>query len=135
MIVHHIARFINARAHRHSDQALARRHNGRHRLVEAFFKTQIAVGYQAHHFAVFHHRQARHFALAPRLHFHQFANQHIGADGNRVFHNAAFMALHLGHGIGLALGGHVFMDNADAAFLRHRNGQLGFGNGIHRGRK
>ena len=45
------------------------------------------------------------------------------------------MAFYLGYGFGLHVGGHVFMDDAQAAFLSHRNGQTGFGYGIHSGGK
>ena len=34
---------------------------------------------------------------------------------------------------GLLLDAHVLVDDADAAFLGHGDGQAGFGHGIHRG--
>ena len=135
VLVHQFARFFDACAFGHGNQAFARGHDGGNRQVEAGFETQVAVGYDADHFAVFHDRQAGHFAFALRAQFQKLADKDVGCDGNGVFDHAAFMAFYLGYGFGLHVGGHVFMDDAQAAFLSHRNGQTGFGYGIHSGGK
>ena len=62
---------------------------------------------------------------------YQVAYQHVRGDGDRVFYHTAFMAFHLGHFQCLFFGTHVLVNNADTAFLRHGNGQAGFGNRIH----
>ena len=43
------------------------------------------------------------------------------------------MALDLAHLKGLLFGGEVFVDDADAALLRHGNSQTSLGHGVHRG--
>ena len=43
------------------------------------------------------------------------------------------MPLHLSYGLSLAFDTHVLMNNTDAAFLRHRNGQARLSNGVHGG--
>ena len=58
VLVHQFARFLDARAFGYGNQAFARGHDGGNRQVEAGFETQVAVGYDADHFAVFHDRQA-----------------------------------------------------------------------------
>ena len=133
MLMHQFARVFNAGALRHGNQFGPGRHDGGHRLVKAGFKAQIAVGNQAHQLAVLHHRQAGHLPLALRAHFQQLSNQHFRRNRYRVFHHAAFVPLHFGHGLGLALDAHVLMNNTDAAFLRHGNGQARLGNGVHGG--
>ena len=133
MLMHQFARVFNAGAFGHGNQFGPGRHDGGHRLVEAGFKAQIAVGNQAHQLAVLHHRQAGHLPLTLCAHFQQLANQHFRRNRYRVFHHAAFVPLHFGHGLGLALDAHVLMNDADAAFLRHGNGQARLGNGVHGG--
>ena len=44
------------------------------------------------------------------------------------------MALNLGDFRGLLFGGKILVNNANTAFLRHRNGEIGFGHRIHGGR-
>ena len=135
MPVHQFACFFNTRANGHGNQFFARGHNSAHGQIQARFKTQIAVGNNADYLAVFYHRQARHFALALLALRQQIANQFIGRHGNRVFHHAAFMAFHLADRQGLLFNGHVFVNDADAAFLRHRNRQARLGNRVHGGRQ
>ena len=135
VLVHQFARIINAGANGHGNQFFTRRHNRANGQIQARFKTQIAVGNNADYLAVFHHRQARHLAFALLALCQQFADQFIGRHGNRVFHHAAFVAFHLANRQRLLLGRHVFMNDADAAFLRHRNRQTRFGNRIHCGGK
>ena len=57
-----------------------------------------------------------------------------GRNGDRILDHAALEALDLGYLRGLRLGGHVLVNDADAAFLRQSNRQARFGHGIHRGR-
>ena len=133
--MHDFAGFIDAGTFRNGNQTLAGGHDGRNRQIDTVFKTQVAVGHDTDHFAVFNNRQTGHFAFALCAHFQDFADQCGRRNGNGIFHHAALMALHFGNGTRLQLRRHVFMDNADAAFLSHRNGQTRFGNGIHCSRK
>ena len=55
----------------------------------------------------------------------------FGVDGDRVDDHAAFTALDAVHFLGLPLDGHVAVDDADAALLRQRDGQVRFGDGVH----
>ena len=135
MFVHQFARFVDACAFGDGNQAFARGHDGGNGQVEAVFKTQVAVGNDADHFAVFNDGQAGHFAFALRAHFQYFADERRRGNRYRVFYHAAFMAFHFGNGTRLHFGRHVFMDNADTAFLRHGNGEACFGNGVHCGGK
>ena len=64
MRVHQFAGFVDAGALGHGNEAFARGHDGGHGQIEAVFKTQVAVGNDADHFAVLHHGQAGHFAFA-----------------------------------------------------------------------
>ena len=56
----------------------------------------------------------------------------VGMDGDRVDHHAGFEFLDLADFVGLLLGIEVLVDDADAAGLRHGDGQAAFGHGIHR---
>ncbi|MNJ74310.1 hypothetical protein D3C77_712250 [compost metagenome] len=49
----------------------------------------------------------------------------------RVGYHAAFMFFHAADFFCLTLDRHVFVNEAQTAFLRQRDGQAGFGNGIH----
>ena len=133
--MHDFSGFIDAGTFGNGNQTLTRCHDGGNRKIETVFKTQVAVGYDTDHFAVFNDRQAGHFAFALRAHFQNFTDQCGRCNGNGIFHHAALMALHFGNCTRLQLRSHVLMDNADATFLRHRDGQTRFGNGIHCRRK
>ena len=64
MRVHQLACVFDAGVFSNGNQAFARGHDAGNRRIQAFFKTQVAIGYQTHHFAVFHHRQAGHLVFA-----------------------------------------------------------------------
>ena len=135
MFVHQFACLVDACAFGDGNQAFARGHDGGNGQVETVFKTQVAVGNDTDHFAVFYDGQTGHFAFALRAHFQYFANKRRRRNRNRVFHYAALMAFYFRNGTRLHFGRHVFMDNADTAFLRHGNGEACFGNGVHCGGK
>ena len=83
----------------HGHQPLTRRHDFAHLLVVTGFKTQIAPRHNADHFAVFHHRKARHTQLVRQSHH----LTHLGVWGNHngVTENTRFIAFDLGHLCGL----------------------------------
>src|SRR3546814_7609894 len=58
----------------------------------------------------------------------------LRTDGERFADHAGFEVLDPRDLIGLALGAHVLVDDADAAELGHGDGQAGFGDRIHRRR-
>jgi len=64
--------------------------------------------------------------------FEQIANGGISLDGDRVLDHAGLELLDLAHFGSLLLDGHVLVDDPDAAFLSHGNGEAGFGHGVHR---
>ena len=55
----------------------------------------------------------------------------VGMDGDRVHHHAGFEFLHLRHLGGLRLGIEIAVDHADAAGLRHGDGELRLGDRVH----
>ncbi len=57
----------------------------------------------------------------------------LGGDGDRVLHHAAFVALDFGDLGGLGARRHVLVDDPDSSLLCQRNGQAGFGDGVHGG--
>ena len=56
-----------------------------------------------------------------------------GADRDRAADHAGLELLDQAHFGRLLLGGHVLVDDADAAVLRHGDGEAGFGHGVHGG--
>src|SRR5688572_29708401 len=129
MLVHHIHRFLAARAFAHGDQLLARRHDRLHRLIEVLLEAQVAVGHDPDHPARLHHREARDFALALQL--DHLAHRHLGRDGHRVAQHARLEALHFRDFGGLRLRREVLVDDAEAAFLRHRDREGRLGHRVH----
>ena len=59
----------------------------------------------------------------------------VGADGHRVDHHAGFELLDLADLLGLLGRRQIAVDDADAAGLRHGNGQPRFGDRVHRRRQ
>ncbi len=67
--------------YRNCNRTYARGHNGGNGQIDAVFKTQVAVGYDADDFAVFNDGQAGHFAFAARQHFQDFADERRRCNG------------------------------------------------------
>ena len=61
------------------------------------------------------------------------ADGHVGRDGDRIADHAAFEFLDARDFGGLAVDGHVLVDDADAAFLRHGDGEARLGDRVHGG--
>src|ERR687888_31947 len=128
--VHERHRLLAARAFAHRDELLLRRHDVLHWLVEILLEAQVAVGDDAHHLAaVLHHRKAGN--LVALLQRHHFAHGHVRRDGHRITQHTGLEALHLCHLRGLHGGAQVLVDDADAAFLRYRDGEPCLGDGVH----
>jgi hypothetical protein len=65
----------------------------------------------------------------------ELAHRRFRSDGDGVANHAAFELLHQTHFPRLPFDGHVLMNDADAPFLSHGNGQAGFRDRIHGGGK
>ncbi|MNS88327.1 hypothetical protein D3C72_1222960 [compost metagenome] len=131
VLVHQGLRFVQRGAFLHGDQAFLRRHDVAQGLIQVFFKTQIAVGHDADQLAAFNHRQTRNAMLT--LQRNGVAHFHLGGDGDRIDHDAEFVALHASHFTGLGIGGQILVNDPDATFLSHGDSQASFGDGVHGG--
>ncbi len=115
-------------AHRNRDEILLGHHVGDRKIV-ARFESQIAIGQDSDQPAVLGHRHA-----GDAVAFHQrerVGNLELGLDGDGVDNHSAFTALHAVHFFGLALDGHVAMNDADAALLRQGDGEVRLGDRVH----
>ncbi len=70
-----------------------------------------------------------------RVSFQHLADGHLWRYRDGLTDHAAFEFLHLGHFGGLRLDGHVLVEDAHAAFLRHGDGQARLGDRVHGGRE
>ena len=61
----------------------------------------------------------------------QLANRGFRTHGDGVLHHTGFEFLHTAHFSGLRGDIHVFVQDADATFLRHGNRHACFGNSVH----
>ncbi|MNO76459.1 hypothetical protein D3C76_675330 [compost metagenome] len=113
------------------DQALFRRHHFTDSGIQAVFEAYVTGSHDADQVAIVQYRNAGDVVLAGQ--FEQVTHRGIGLDGDRVLDHAGLELLDLAHFGSLLLDGHVLVDDADAAFLGHGNGQTGFGHGIHGG--
>ena len=113
----------------YGDEPLARRHDLGHRGIESRLETQVAIGDDADHGLAIEHRKAGDAMLLGQLHH----LPHGGArrDRDRVAQHAGFVALDLRDFSRLRFRGQVLVDDADAAFLRDRDRQARFGDGVH----
>ena len=110
-----------------------------HCLARIGGEAHVAVGEDADQLAglavaaAFHHRNA---GNAVALHQRQRIGQRrAGADGQRVHHHAGFELLHLADLVGLFVRLEIAVDDADAAGLRHGDGEGGLGDRVHGRRK
>src|SRR5271165_6978744 len=105
-------------------------HDLRNRQVRTRFEAQVAIREDADQTSVGGHWNARN--AIPFHHFERVGNEFVRRDRNGIDDHAALTALYAVHFLGLALDGHVAVDDAHAALLRERDGEMRFGNGIHR---
>ena len=117
----------------HGHQVLAG-HQLAHRLLRIVGEPDVPVGDDARQPAVaaFDHRNAGNAVT-----LHQV--QHIGEgpvrrDRDRIYHHARFILLDLADLAGLVRRLHILVQNADTAGLGHGDGELVFGDRIHRRR-
>ena len=108
-----------------------------HYFVDPLFhfalETQIAVGNNSHQRVIFrHHRNAANFVLSH--HSQRIGNRFFGMNADGIQYHTVFGTFHGAHLLCLIVNGHIFVDNADAAFARNSDSHSGFGNGVHCGR-
>ena len=103
------------------DQPVLRGHHCRYRRIQLGFEAQVTMRDDAHGLLAADDGHARD---AQRLgQIDDFADGHVRIDGDRVAHDAGFELLDAEHLARLFLDRHVLVDDADAAFLRERDGQ------------
>ena len=64
-------------------------------------------------------------------HGEDVANEELGGDGDRVLDEAVDVAFYAGDFFHLLLGGHVVVDESEAAVEGHGDGHAGLGDGVH----
>ena len=132
MLVQELARFLRACAFLHVYQPIARGHDGAHRLVEVGLEAIVAVRDHADHLALLHDRESRHPMLLRER--EELAHRDIRSHRHRIAEHARFVALDLGDLRGLFLRWKILVDDADAAFLCHRDRERRLGHRVHRRR-
>src|ERR1019366_5499476 len=131
-LVHQRLAFGERGAFAHRDELLAQRHDLFDRRVEPGFEAKVTIGDDADDRLSLHDRKARYAARFRQL--DHLAHRHLGPDGDRIAEHSGLVALDLGDLGRLLLRRQVLVDDADAAFLRQRDGQACFGHGVHRRR-
>ena len=129
MFIEQRFRLFQRRAHRHSHQFVAKRHDGAHGHIHARLKAQITARDDAHHFAAIHHGEAAHSQLLRQL--NHLMHLKVRRDHHWIAQHAAFMALNFSHLRGLLFRREILVNDAHSALLRHRNGQARLGHGVH----
>ena len=122
--------FVLGRTFLHRDQLVLAGHDVLHRIVGLLLEAQVAAGDDADQpVAFFHHRHTGDVVRARDV--HDLADRGMRAHGDRVADHAGLELLHQPHFRGLAFDGHVLVDDADTAALRHGDGEPRLGHGIH----
>ena len=122
-------RLFQRRADGRRDEVFLR-HDVIDRLIVVGFEAEIAVGQNADELAVFCDGHAA--DLVPLHERDRLAHAVVGREEKRVGDDAVFAALDLVHLARLLLDGHIFMDDADAAFAGDSDRELALGDGVHR---
>ncbi len=112
------------------DQFVFAGHDRRHRIVIMCFKTQVPTGDDTDQIITIDHRYTGNTMRTCQSYY--FADSGVRADGNRIPHHTAFEFFDAADFFGLLLDGHVFVQNTQTTFLRHRDCQTAFGDSIHR---
>ncbi|MND77944.1 hypothetical protein D3C80_696470 [compost metagenome] len=129
VFVQQFARFVLVGAFHDRDQTLFRRHHFTDRGIQTAFEADVTGSDDADQVAIVQHRNTGDVVLLGQL--EQITDRGVSLDGDRILDHAGLEFLDLAHFGSLLLDGHVLVDDADAAFLSHGNGQAGFGHGIH----
>ena len=126
-----VAHFGGTDAFFYGDQAVAFGHDGVDAGVEVFLEPYVAAGDDADEVVAVHDGDAGDVVFAGEG--EQFTDGGVFLDGDGVADDAGFEFFDQSDLMRLLLDGHVLMDDADAAFLGHGDGEAGFGDGIHGG--
>ena len=123
--------FFERGADRHGDQVVLG-HDVADRLIEVALEAQVAVRQDARRGAC-----PRVTGSPETLYLFMMSSAWrtdiSGRDGDGIDDHSAFRALHPVHFLGLALDGHVAMNEPDAALARDGDGQARIGHGVHGG--
>ena len=131
IFVHQTLGFVEAGTFLDGHETIARSHHFAYGGFHAGFEAKVAVGDHAQNVTAFHDRNTADAVFL--AHTDHVAHEHVGTDRDRVAHYARFVALDLGDFSSLLLSREILVDDADAAFLCHGDGQVGFGNRVHSG--
>ncbi len=101
------------------NQPLAGGHDVRYAVAVVGLEAHITLGHNTYQGFAFYDGEARKPVLT--RHRQQVIQLRLRANGDWIFYNHAFVLFNLTHFSGLLTHGHALMDNADAAFLSHRN--------------
>src|SRR6266478_5736544 len=130
MLLQEALSFVERGADRDSDQIVFG-HHGADQLVVIFLEAQVAVGEDAGEAGAARDGQAGDLVLVHDL--KGLAERNVRGDGDGVNDHAAFRALDAIDFFALAVDGHVFVHDANAALAGDGDGQARFGHGVHGG--
>ena len=133
MLMKQLLSLVKANPLLHRDQALVR-HEFAHRRIGIGGKPHVAVGHDAGKASIvsLDYREAG--DLVPLLQLLDLGKRGFGRHRNRVDHHAGFELLDPAHFVSLLRDIKIFVDHADAAGLRHGDGEGRLGDRIHGGR-
>jgi hypothetical protein len=133
MVLQDLLRLVERRSHRGGDQVL-RGHHLRYRLFGIWIEAEVSVGDDPlqHPLAV----DDRHAADGVFAHEREsIADGGVEAEGDRIEDHPALRSFDAAHLFGLALGGHVLVDDSDSPFARQGDRHRGLRHRIHRRRQ
>src|SRR3984957_12150908 len=128
MLLQNLFGIFERGAHWHGDQAILG-HDGADRLIEIALEAQVAIGEDADEALATGDGQARHFVLVHDV--ERLTHSQLGRDGDRIDDHAAFGAFYFVDFFGLAVDGHVAMDEANSALAGDGDGQARVGDRVH----
>src|SRR5690606_11339450 len=129
VLVQQFAHFTGGGTLLDGHQAFLGGHDVANTGIQAGFETDVPGGDYTYQITVVEHRYTGDVVLVSQL--EQLGDAGVRLDGDRVLDHTGLEFLDLADLIGLLFDGHVLVDDADAPFLRHGNGQAGLGNRVH----
>ena len=133
VLMHQLLRRFEFGALGDRDEPVAFRHDVGDRLIQVRLEAKVAIGDDADNTPPFDNRKTGNLVLLRER--QDLPDRHRRRNRDRVLDDAAFEAFDL-RNLGRLLGGrHILMDDAEAPLLSDRDGEPGFGHGVHRRRK
>ena len=120
MAMEQIPNHVLRRVLRHRYELLLRGHDLADLGFEVGLEAHVPGGHDAEQIIAAHHGYAGNGVFPGQL--EELTHRRFRSDGDGVANHAALELFHQAHFPGLALDGHVLMDDADAPFLGHGNG-------------